>query len=61
MIKSRIMRRAGHVVLTGNSRGAYRVLVDRPGERNNLEDLRLDGRIILKCILKQWDGRDGLD
>jgi hypothetical protein len=29
-------------------RGAYRVLVQRPEGRNHLEDLGVDGRIILK-------------
>jgi presenilin-like A22 family membrane protease len=29
-------------------------------ERDHLEDLRLDGRIILKFIFKKWDGEAGL-
>jgi hypothetical protein len=32
----------------GDRRGAYRVLVRRPKGRNNLENLAVDGRVILK-------------
>jgi len=28
----------------------------KPRERDNLEDVRIDSRIILKCMLKKWDG-----
>jgi hypothetical protein len=30
-------------------------------EREHLEDPRVDGRIILRWILRKWDGRHGLD
>jgi len=36
VIKSRRMRRAGHVACMGNRRGAYRVLVRRSGGRRPL-------------------------
>jgi len=36
VIKSRRMRRAGHVACMGDRRGAYRVLVRRPGGRKPL-------------------------
>jgi hypothetical protein len=38
----------------GGRRGAYRVLVEKR-ERNHLEDIGVDGRVILKLI-KKWGG-----
>jgi hypothetical protein len=46
VIKSRRMRWAGHVVYMENRRGVYRVLV-RPHRKSSLEDLAINGRIIL--------------
>jgi len=34
-------------------RGTYKVLVRKPEERDHLEDVGVDGRIILKSILKK--------
>jgi hypothetical protein len=48
-MKSR-MRWVGHIALTGERRGACRVLVGKLGERDHLKDLVVDGRIILKWI-----------
>jgi len=40
----------------GKRRGEYKVLVGKPkGEKEHLEDLAVNGRIILKCICKRWD------
>jgi hypothetical protein len=50
VIKSR-MRFARHVARMGDKRRAYRFLVGRLMERVHFEDLGLDGRVILKCIL----------
>jgi hypothetical protein len=46
----------------GDKRVAYRVLVGKPDRKSHLEDLGMDGRIILKCIFKKWDdvARTGL-
>jgi hypothetical protein len=61
VIKSRRMRWAGHVARMGEKRGACRILVGRPEGRHHLGDPGVDGRIILKWILKTWDGGHGLD
>jgi hypothetical protein len=48
VIKSRRMRWVGHVAHMWERRGVYRVLVGKPEGKNHLEDLGIDGRIILK-------------
>jgi hypothetical protein len=52
MVKSRRMRWMGHVAQIGDRSVAYRVLVGDLRDRDHLEDLDIDGRIILKWILK---------
>ena len=51
VIKSRAMRRVGHVARVGERRGAYRVVVGR--EIDSLEDPGVEGRIILEWIFRQ--------
>jgi hypothetical protein len=36
-------------------RGSWRFFVGRP-ERDHLEDLGVDGRIVIKCIFKKYYG-----
>ena len=46
----------------GVRRGAYRVLVGKPEERDHLEYRRVGGRIILRLIFRKWDvGMDWID
>jgi hypothetical protein len=46
----------------GGRRGASGILVERPDGKNHLEDLGIDGMIMLKCIFKKrnWEAWTGL-
>jgi hypothetical protein len=39
----------------GERRGAYRIMVGRPEEEGNTENLSVDGSITIKQFLKNWD------
>jgi hypothetical protein len=51
------MKRAEHVARIGEMRNAFKILVDNLKGRDHLEDLAVDGRIILKWILNKWGRR----
>jgi len=55
VIKSRIMRWAGHVARMGERRGGYRVLVGKPEGKRLLGRPRLRWGIILRWIFMEWD------
>ena len=55
MIKSRIMRWAGHVARVEERRCVYRVLVGKPEGNHHLADPGVDGRIILRWLFRKWD------
>jgi len=62
VIKSRTMRWVGHVACMGESRDVYRVLVGKSErKKNHLEDPGVDVRIILRWIIRKWDGLDRSD
>jgi hypothetical protein len=58
-VKSRRMRWGGYVVCMKEMRNPYNILVRKPEGKNHLEDLGIDGKVILKCILKKQDVRMG--
>jgi hypothetical protein len=47
-----IKSRTRYVACVGRSWNVYRASADIPGEKDYLEDIVLDGRILLKRILK---------
>jgi hypothetical protein len=55
VIKSRIMKWAGHVARMGERRGVYRVLVGKPQGKGHFRDPGVDGRIMLRWIFRKWD------
>jgi hypothetical protein len=56
LFKIRRMWWEEHVTHMGDKRGRYKVFVWGHEGRNHLEDLGVDGMIILKWISKKWDG-----
>ena len=46
----------GHVACMGDRRGAYGVWWGDLKERDHLEDVGIDGRLILRWIFKKWGG-----
>jgi hypothetical protein len=54
MFKSKRMRWAGHVALTGEKRTAYRILVGKPEGKRPLEKLDIGWKIISKWILEKY-------
>jgi len=55
VIKSRRMRWVGHVARMGEVRGAYRVLVGKTEGKRPLDNLGVDGWIILAWISRRLD------
>jgi hypothetical protein len=46
-MKSRSLRCAGQIARMGEIRNAYKILDGKPEGKDNLEDLDVDGKIIL--------------
>ena len=55
MIKSRRNKWAGHVANIAKRGGPYRVLVGKLEGKSPLGNPGVDGRVIIKLILKKWD------
>jgi hypothetical protein len=57
VIKFRRMRWAGYVARMAEMRNAYSILNGKPEAKDHLEDLAVDGKIILQWILGKKGGR----
>jgi hypothetical protein len=55
VVKSR-MRWAGHVARMGEERGVHRVLVGKPEGKSRWGDTDVDGRMILRWMLRKLEG-----
>ena len=55
VIKSRRMRRLGHVTCMGDGRDVYRVLVGKPEGKRPLGRPGADESITLRWIFRKWD------
>jgi len=55
VMKSRRMRRAGHVACMVERGDVYRVLVGKTEGQNHVEDPGVDGMIILRWIFRKWN------
>jgi hypothetical protein len=53
VIKSRNKRCAEHIARTGETRNAYKILAKNLKGKDYLGDIDVDGRIILKRILRK--------
>jgi hypothetical protein len=56
VIKLGMMRWAEPVERMGETRNAYNILVGNLKERDHLEELGVDGKIIVGCISRKWSG-----
>jgi hypothetical protein len=50
------MRRAGYLVRMGRGEVHTSLRCGNLRESDHLEDLNLDGKILLKCLFKKWEG-----
>ena len=56
VFKFRRMRTVGQVAYTGEEKNACRLLIGKPEGKYHLGNLGIDGRVVLKWILKKYDG-----
>jgi hypothetical protein len=57
MMKSKGMRWVAHLARVGKTRNTYNILVGKSEGARPLGTTRLDGKIILKCILGKYSGK----
>jgi predicted PilT family ATPase len=48
---------AGYEACVGKMRNSYNILATKPMERENLEDVGVDRKIIMKRILRKQSGK----